>query len=38
MHKIRIYVDTSIFGGMHDEEFAEASERFFKRVLRGEFR
>lgn len=32
MHKIRVYIDTSVFGGVHDEEFAEASKRFFARV------
>lgn len=37
MHKIRVYVDTSVFGGVHDEEFAEASERFFERVRAGEY-
>jgi predicted nucleic acid-binding protein len=37
MRKIRVYVDTSVFGGALDEEFAEASLRFFHRVERGEF-
>ena len=37
MHKIRVYVDTSVFGGVHDEEFAEASKRFFDRVRVGEY-
>ena len=37
MRKIRVYVDTSVFGGTQDEEFAEASQRFFRRVQRGEF-
>ncbi len=37
MRKIRVYVDTSVFGGTEDEEFAEASRRFFLRVRRGEF-
>lgn len=36
MHKIRVYIDTSVFGGVHDEEFAEASKRFFERVRLGE--
>lgn len=37
MHRIRVYVDTSVFGGTQDEEFAEASNRFFERVKNGEF-
>ena len=37
MRKIRVYVDTSVFGGIQDEEFCEASRRFFKQVHEGEF-
>lgn len=37
MRRIRVYVDTSVFGGTADEEFAVASRRFFNRVRRGEF-
>lgn len=37
MHRIRVYADTSVFGGVHDEEFAEASKRFFGRVRAGEY-
>ena len=37
MRKIRVYVDTSVFGGTEDEEFADASRRFFRRVQKGEF-
>ncbi len=37
MRTIRVYVDTSVFGGTEDEEFAEASRRFFQRVEKGEF-
>jgi predicted nucleic acid-binding protein len=37
MRKIRVYVDTSVFGGTQDEEFAGASRRFFERVHHGEF-
>lgn len=37
MHRIRVYVDTSVFGGVHDEECAEASKRFFDRVRAGEY-
>jgi len=37
LHKIRVYVDTSVFGGTQDEEFAEASLRFFELVRNGEY-
>lgn len=37
MRKIRVYLDTSVFGGTQDEEFAEPSRRFFDRVRQGEF-
>jgi predicted nucleic acid-binding protein len=37
MRKIRVYVDTSVFGGVGDEEFAIASRRFFERIHDGEF-
>ncbi len=37
MHKIRVYVDTSVFGGVFDDEFEEASKLFFDRVKRGAF-
>jgi predicted nucleic acid-binding protein len=37
MRRIRAYVDTSVFGGTQDEEYAEASRRFFDRVDKGEF-
>ena len=33
----RVYVDTSVFGGSFDEEFARASERFFEVVRDGRF-
>jgi len=38
VHKIRVYVDTSVFGGTQDEEFAESSKRFLERVMEGEYR
>lgn len=37
MRRIRVYVDTSVFGGVADEEFAGPSRRFFDRVQRGDF-
>jgi len=36
MARIRVYADTSVFGGVADEEFAEPSRRFLERVRRGE--
>lgn len=35
--KIRTYVDTSVFGGVFDDEFDVASQRFFNQVKRKEF-
>lgn len=35
---LRVYVDTSVFGGVFDEEFAIASAKFFQRVREGHFR
>ncbi|MBI4229882.1 MAG: PIN domain-containing protein [Planctomycetes bacterium] len=37
MKKLRVYADTSVFGGCFDEEFAEASRRFFGEVRAGRF-
>jgi len=37
MRRISVYVDTSVFGGTADDEFADPSRRFFERVHRGEF-
>ncbi|NEN25290.1 type II toxin-antitoxin system VapC family toxin [Cryomorpha ignava] len=37
MKKQRIYLDTSIFGGLHDEEFQEYTEPLFERVKKSEF-
>ena len=34
IHKIRVYVDTSVFGGVLDKEFSEASQRFFRQVAK----
>ena len=34
---LRVYVDTSVFGGVHDEEFRTPSERFFAAVRDGAF-
>ncbi|MEQ6118947.1 PIN domain-containing protein [Reichenbachiella sp. MALMAid0571] len=37
MKKIRIYIDTSVFGGLFDEEFREFTEPLFDRINNGEF-
>jgi len=37
MHKIRVYVDTSVFGGTEDEEFMDASRKFFEKAAQGDF-
>ena len=37
MRRIRVYADTSVFGGTEDEEFAEASKRFFDLVNAGKY-
>lgn len=34
---LRAYVDTSVFGGIHDAEFRAGSERFFRAVSEGAF-
>jgi hypothetical protein len=34
---IKIYADTSVFGGVFDEEFGEASRAFFDLVRSGAF-
>ena len=37
MKKQRIYLDTSVFGGLYDEEFKEFTERRFERIKNSEF-
>lgn len=34
---VRVYADTSVYGGVFDEEFAEESSAFFEEVRRGRF-
>jgi predicted nucleic acid-binding protein len=34
---IKVYADTSVYGGVFDEEFAEASQAFFELVRTGNF-
>ena len=38
MRRLRVYADTSVFGGCFDEEFAEITVRFFDEVRQGRFR
>jgi predicted nucleic acid-binding protein len=37
MKRQRIYIDTSVFGGYFDEEFADFTKPLFKRIFNGEF-
>ena len=37
MKPIRVYADTSVFGGVFDEEFASPSRAFFEQVRQGRF-
>lgn len=37
MKKQRLYLDTSVFGGLHDEEFEEFTKPLFERIKNSEF-
>lgn len=37
MARIRIYADTSVFGGVFDEDFSDASREFFAQIRQGDF-
>jgi predicted nucleic acid-binding protein len=37
MRKLRVFVDTSVFGGCFDEEFERHSKQFFEEVRSGRF-
>ncbi|MEN8254061.1 MAG: hypothetical protein ABFR33_01195 [Verrucomicrobiota bacterium] len=37
MRKLRVFVDTSVFGGCFDEEFERHSRKFFEEVCAGRF-
>ena len=37
MKTIRVYADTSVFGGVYDDEFQQPSMTFFKQVKGGQF-
>jgi len=36
--QVRVYVDTSVYGGVFDPEFSEASQAFFGAIRAGRFR
>ncbi len=36
--KQRVYIDTSVFGGYFDDEFAEFTKPFFVKILNGDFK
>lgn len=38
MKKLRIYLDTSVFGGYFDDEFQEFTKPLFERINKGEFK
>ena len=37
MKVLRVYADTSVFGGCFDDEFAEESQQFFEHIRPGKF-
>ena len=37
VHKLRIYIDTSVLGAVFDEEFEETTIAFFDQARNGEF-
>jgi hypothetical protein len=37
MRKLRVYLDTSVFGGVSDEEFSGPTASFFRAVLAGRY-
>jgi len=37
LRKLRVYVDTSVFGGTEDDEYMDESRRFFSHVQRGDY-
>lgn len=37
MKKLRIYADTSVFGGCFDDEFSQDSRRLFREIGKGKF-
>lgn len=37
MKRLRVYADTSVFGGVFDDEFRVPSEEFFEEIRKGRF-
>ncbi len=37
MKRLRVYADTSVFGGCFDDEFSEDSRKFFEEIKMGKF-
>lgn len=37
MRPLRIYIDTSVFGGYYDTEFEKETKLLFKKIIKGEF-
>ena len=37
-YEMKVYADTSVFGGIYDKEFAEPSKTFFSEVEEGKFK
>ena len=37
MINIRVYADTSVFGGIYDDDFQDESKEFFEEVKRSRF-
>ena len=38
MKKLRIYLDTSVFGGCFDDEFSDESRMLFEQIKDGKFK
>ena len=38
MKSLRLYIDTSVFGGYYDVEFDEETRKLFRMIKRGEYR
>jgi len=36
MHRLKIYIDTSVIGGCFDDEFSEWSNKLFDEFIKGE--
>ena len=38
MHKLRIYIDTSVVGGYYDDEFSADTKKLFERIKNEDFK